>query len=73
MGLKSYVAGLCAAVIMVTAFSLLPADAAKKAKRYRQDTTSTSLDGRITGRPRTCGYDMFQYDSRGVPHGPYCH
>ena len=32
-----------------------------------------SLDGRITGRPRTCGFATFQYDGWGVPYGPYCH
>ena len=32
-----------------------------------------SLDGRITGRMRTCGFDLLQYDRRGVPYGPYCH
>ena len=31
-----------------------------------------SLDGRRTGQPRTCGFDFFQYDNRGVPSGPYC-
>jgi hypothetical protein len=51
---------------------VLPADArAKKEKRYRADTTS--LDGRTTGRARTCWHDTFVYDSRGVPMGPYCH
>ena len=63
---------VAAAAIMVTAFSVLPADArAKKEKRYRADTTS--LDGRTTGRARTCWHDTFVYDSRGVPMGPYCH
>lgn len=23
--------------------------------------------------PRTCGHASFQYDSSGVPVGPYCH
>ena len=32
----------------------------------------SSLDGRRTGQPRTCGFDFFQYDNRGVPSGPYC-
>jgi hypothetical protein len=63
---------VAAAAIMVTAVSALPADArAKKEKQYRADTTS--LDGRTTGRPRTCGYDTFIYDNLGVPTGPYCH
>ena len=61
---------LVAAAIMVTAFSVLPADArTKKKSQYRVDAPSLegrttgrprvdapSLDGRITGRPRTCGY-----------------
>ena len=64
-------AAAAAAAVMLTAFSVIPADAARKARQFRPDTTS--LDGRITGRPRTCGYDTFQYDSRGVPVGPYCH
>ena len=32
----------------------------------------SQLDGRRTGQPRTCGFDFFQYDNRGVPSGPYC-
>jgi len=35
-----------------------------------------SFDGRCTGRPRTCGYDTFQYESGnrgGTTVGPYCH
>ncbi len=65
------VAAVVAAALVVTAFSL-PADArAKKQKRYEVQTPS--LDGRITGRPRTCGYETFQYDGWGVPYGPYCH
>ena len=35
-----------------------------------------SFDGRYTGRPRTCGYDSFQYDGpfgSGTTVGPYCH
>ena len=35
-----------------------------------------SFDGRCTGRPRTCGYDTFQYDGpfgSGTTIGPYCH
>jgi hypothetical protein len=65
----------------------MPADArAKKKPQYRADPapyrtdmapyradTAPSLDGRITGRPRTCGYPTFQYDGFGVPYGPYCH
>jgi hypothetical protein len=32
-----------------------------------------SLDGRNTGRTRTCGSEVLQYDGFGVPYGPYCH
>ena len=67
--------GVLAAAIMATAFWTLPADAAKKAKkRYpAQATTGQSLDGRVTGYPRTCGFDYYVYDVRGIPVGPYCH
>ena len=41
-------------------------------KRYMQ-TQTPSLDGRVTGRSRTCGFATFQYDGWGVPYGPYCH
>lgn len=66
---------LATASIMVTALSLLPADArSKKPKRHhRPHPISTSLDGRTTGQARTCGYDTFIYDGFGVPVGPYCH
>jgi hypothetical protein len=74
MSLKGLVACTVAAT-MVSAVAVLPADArAKKQKRYRVETTTTpSLDGRITGRARTCWHETFVYDSRGVPTGPYCH
>jgi hypothetical protein len=73
MLLPKTVLALLVAAIMVTAFSLVPADArAKKKSQYRTDTTP-SLDGRTTGRPRTCGYETFQYDGFGVPYGSYCH
>ena len=43
----------------------------------RQDSggAALSLDGRITGQPRTCGFDTFQYSSgkSGTTMGPYCH
>ena len=52
----------------------LPADArAKKKTKYRADSATLSLDGRNTGRARTCGFDTFLYDGYGVPVGPYCH
>ena len=73
MAYKRLVA-LTVASIMVTAFSVLPVDArAKKKTKYRADTTTLSLDGRNTGRARTCGFDTFLYDGFGVPVGPYCH
>ena len=60
--------------LMVMAFAALPADArAKKKTKYRADTATLSLDGRNTGRARTCGFDTFLYDGYGVPVGPYCH
>ena len=40
--------------------------------RYMQ-TQTPSLDGRITGRTRTCWFETLQYDGFGVPYGPYCH
>ena len=73
MAYKRLVA-LTVAAIMVTAFSVLPVDArAKKKTKYRADTTTLSLDGRNTGRARTCWFDTFLYDGLGVPVGPYCH
>jgi hypothetical protein len=46
----------------------------KKLKRSDAKKRSTpSLDGRVTGRSRTCGFATFQYDGLGVPYGPYCH
>ena len=64
-----------AAAIVTATIVVLPADArAKKVKRPdAQQRQTPSLDGRITGRPRTCGYETFQYDGLGVPYGPYCH
>jgi len=59
---------------MVIAFALPPADArAKKKTKYRGASATLSLDGRNTGRARTCGFDTFLYDGYGVPVGPYCH
>ena len=75
---------LFTAATLMSVFSVLPADArSKKEKQYRVETPSyaakpyrsgtISLDGRNTGRARTCGYDTFLYDELGVPTGPYCH
>jgi hypothetical protein len=66
---------IIAAAVVATMF-LLPADARPK-KQKRPAVVQTqqvpSLDGRITGRTRTCGFDLLQYARRGVPYGPYCH
>jgi hypothetical protein len=70
------------AAMIAGAFYSVPADArAGTSKRYDVQTPrdaraagqTLSLDGRVTGRPRTCGFDTFQYDGFGVPYGPYCH
>jgi hypothetical protein len=73
MSCKGVVA-LAAAAIVATAFCVVPADArTKKQRQYRVQMNSASLDGRVTGRARTCWHETFVYDSRGVPMGPYCH
>ena len=75
--MKKYYVVVVAAIV-ATMF-VLPADARTKkqkrpdVQRYEQQTQTPSLDGRITGRPRTCGFATFQYDGWGVPYGPYCH
>jgi hypothetical protein len=66
---------LASAALIATTLSV-PAEArVKKQKRYGvvQVQQTPSVDGRITGRPRTCGFATFQYDGWGVPYGPYCH
>ena len=78
MGSRSHAAALCAAAIVATVLLVSAADAAsRKERRYadppRYAEQSPSLDGRVTGRPRTCGFDTFLYDSRGGTVGPYCH
>jgi hypothetical protein len=81
-------AAVAAAALLAMALSA-PSDArAKQKNRYvvqpsrdwRAPTplpdgrvAAPSLDGYVTGRARTCGYPMFQYDNLGVPYGPYCH
>ena len=62
-----------AALITMTALFVLPADAAARKQKQVVTQQGPSLDGRVTGQPRTCGYDMMQYDPWGVPRGPYCH
>jgi hypothetical protein len=65
---------VAAAALMATMVFTTPADAAKKAKkRSPASASSTSLDGRTLGYPRTCGFDYYQYDDLGAPMGPYCH
>jgi hypothetical protein len=76
--LRKVLAAVAAAAVMLTAFAVPSADArAKKEKQYRVETPyrggTISLDGRNTGRARTCGYNTFIYDELGVPTGPYCH
>jgi|307.fasta_scaffold191313_1 hypothetical protein len=78
MSTRSRAAGLCALVIVTTVGFASAADAAsRKDQRYadppRYAGQSSSFDGRVTGRPRTCGYETFVYDSRGGTIGPYCH
>jgi hypothetical protein len=78
MSSRSHAVALCAAVMAATTFFVSAADAtSRKDRSYatqpRYADQSPSLDGRITGRPRTCGFDTFLYDSRGGTVGPYCH
>ena len=89
MSLKSIAAAACAAAIIATSCLVLPAQArVKKEHRYDEDRYAAqrgwggkeqgsaqprSLDGRNTGRTRTCGSEVLQYDGFGVPYGPYCH
>jgi hypothetical protein len=68
--------GLLAAVL--TVLLGVPADAAPKQRRAAEPASPRSseppsLDGRVTGQPRTCGYDTFVYSSSGGTVGPYCH
>src|SRR5437763_17142217 len=73
--LRKTVAALAVALVATTV-APTSADAAKKAKRYRPQppatSTSRSLDGRVLGRERTCGYDSVQYDGLGGAGGPEC-
>jgi hypothetical protein len=67
------------AALVATALCVPSADArARKKNQYRVDAPANqlvapSLDGRITGRARTCWHETFVYDGKGVPVGPYCH
>jgi hypothetical protein len=76
---KLVVAAVAALVLTLTAVSGADARARKK-HHYRANVPSMqsrdvapSLDGRITGRARTCWNETFVYDGKGVPVGPYCH
>ena len=68
------------AATIVAGLLVSPADARPKKqkrpdpqRRYEVQTQTPSLDGRITGRTRTCWFETLQYDGLGVPYGPYCH
>ena len=79
MGFGSCAVVACATAIVATSVLVLNADArTRKDERYgvrpvERSAQPLSLDGRNTGRSRTCGFETFQYDNRGVPYGPYCH
>jgi hypothetical protein len=66
-------AAVLASAVMVAAFSVRPADAAKREKPLYRSDTPPSLDGRTTGWPRTSGHDFFVYSTTGTTVGPYCH
>ena len=85
--MKGLAAALAGAIV-VTSLSATAADAAKRKQyqyrsdaeyryrapaQYRYGSDSTSLDGRVTGYPRTCGFDTFRRDSSIATIGPYCH
>ena len=76
---KLVVAAVAALAFTLSAVSGADARARKK-HHYRANAPSMqsrdvapSLDGRITGRARTCWNETFVYDGKGVPVGPYCH
>jgi hypothetical protein len=71
--MRSALVALAAAAITVSALAISPADARTKKEGQYVAHGQSSLDGRVTGRARTCGFATFQYDNRGVPMGPYCH
>jgi hypothetical protein len=81
-------AAVGAGAIMVSTLSMTGVDAATKKRylyrsnapyhyrtptRYQYGSEPPSLDGRVTGYPRSCGLDRFQRDDQGTPVGPYCH
>ena len=69
--LRKGLVALAAAAVMAAA-SALPVDARPKQDK-RSGTPPSSLDGRVTGQPRSCGSDGLRYDSSGATRGPYCH
>jgi hypothetical protein len=87
MNARSITTAVCATAIVVTTLLMPPAQAReRKAYRYNNNdrysgqltsgqgrADPTSLDGRVLGVQRTCGWDMQRYDPYGVPIGPYCH
>jgi hypothetical protein len=89
MILKSIMTAVCVVALITTSYLVFPAEArVKKDHRYDEDRYAAqrgwgekeqgssqprSLDGRNTGRTRTCGSEVLQYDGFGVPYGPYCH
>jgi hypothetical protein len=61
------------AALVATALCVPSADARARKKAPGNQQVAPSLDGRITGRARTCWHETFVYDGKGVPVGPYCH
>jgi hypothetical protein len=62
------------AIMVIALSTLMPADAStKKRTKHPAEPATLSLDGRNTGRARTCGFDTFLYDEYGATVGPYCH
>jgi hypothetical protein len=67
--------------VLAGVLALLLAASADAAPRQRRAAESpagrssdpSSLDGRVAGQPRTCGFDTFIYSPSGGTVGPYCH
>ena len=69
--------GITIAAVIVASLFMLPADARpRKQKRpdpkrqYELQTQTPSLDGRITGRTRTCWFETLQTTGWGFPTDP---
>jgi hypothetical protein len=65
------------AAAIVASLSMLPADARPKKqkrpdpqRRHEVQTQTPSLDGRITGRTRTCWFETLQSTDWGFPTDP---